>query len=95
MVTFTKHIITTILSEISNQLKQFSSKGDLESIKQIFAYVNQQNINLGNVRDIISESQGKSMITMFAPEHLSPLIEAAKKVILIFVSISFLNIMRI
>ena len=70
---------STKVSEIQNLLKQFSSKGDLESIKQIFAYVNQQNINVGNVRDMISESQGKSFTSISAQEHLSPLIEAAKK----------------
>ena len=88
-------MMSTKVSEIQNLLKQFSSKGDLESIKQIFAYVNQQNINVGNVRDMISESQGKSFTSIFAQEHLSPLIEAAKKGMLKFMSISFLNRVQI
>ena len=51
-------------------LWQYSSKGDLERIKQIFAYVNHQNIDMGKLRAKITEShQG----------FPSPFMEAARK----------------
>ena len=56
---------------------QFSSKGDLESIKQIFAYINQQNINVENVRAKINEPHHSSMFSQ--GKQLSPLMEAARK----------------
>ena len=61
---------SSVVSEIPNLLWQYSSKGDLERIKQIFAYVNHQNIDMEKLRAKITEShQG----------FPSPFMEAARK----------------
>lgn len=75
-----KTVFLNLVSEVSNLLWQMSSNGDMERIKQKFAYAKQRNIEVKKFKVIVNEVHYERNFTIMEKrikKKLSPLLEAS------------------